>query len=154
MSSRLFQSLREQGGFCYNVYSYCVLYEDAGYWCAYASAAKKMSVRVAETLFSELRRLLNDGMSEDEINAAKEHLCGEEIISEEDMEYRMKRLMRNHLNGFQRGSLEATLALIHDIQRAELDTLLKELLDFAQLAFVVYGPKLSSRKQDAIKALV
>jgi predicted Zn-dependent peptidase len=130
-----------------------VLYEDAGYWCAYASAAKKMSVRVAEALFAELRRLLLEGMSDDEIDAAKEHLCGEEIISEEDMEYRMKRLMRNHLNGFERGSLEATLALIHDIGHAELDTLLRELLDFEQLAFVVYGPKLPPRKRDAIRAL-
>jgi predicted Zn-dependent peptidase len=130
-----------------------VLYEDAGYWCAYASAAKKMSVRVAETLFRELRRLLKDGMSEAEIDAAKEHLCGEEIISEEDMEYRMKRLMRNHLNGFECASMESTLALIRDIGHAELDTLLKGLLDFGRLAFVVYGPKLLPKTKEAIKAL-
>jgi predicted Zn-dependent peptidase len=153
MSSRLFQRLREEKGFCYNVYSTCVLYEDTGFWYAYASSAKKLSVSLAETLFVELQGLFSGGISDEEINAAKEHLCGDEIIAQEDMEYRMKRLMRNHLTGFKCDSLEATLALIRDIQKDELEGLLKEMLDFQRMAFVVYGPALTERTRQRITAL-
>ncbi|MDR3284696.1 MAG: insulinase family protein [Treponema sp.] len=150
MSSRLFQRLREENGFCYNVYSYFVLYEDAGFWCAYASSARKMTVQVVNALFEELHRLAAGGIGDDEISAAKEHLCGEEIISEEDMEYRMKRLMRNHLNGFERHTLEDTLVFIRDIRKDELELLLRELLDFQRMAFVVYGPALPIRTKKKI----
>jgi len=55
MSSRLFQSLREKAGYCYNVYSYIYMLRDTALWCAYASASKKNTMKVITDLFDQMK---------------------------------------------------------------------------------------------------
>ena len=145
MSSRLFQTLREQGGYCYTVYSFCSFYEDTGCWCAYASSAKKNSVRTAKDLSAELTRLAADArngkIADEEIEAAKEHLCGEEIISGEDMEYRMKRLARNFLCGYAQVSTEDIVNEIRMLGRKSVESCIAALLDEKKQSVVVFGPR-------------
>ncbi len=154
MSSRLFQTLREQGGYCYNVYSFCSFYEDTGCWCAYASSAKKSSVRIAQDLGHELQKLCADassgGISDAEIEAAKEHLCGEEIISSEDMEYRMKRLARNFLCGYAQISTEEIISEIRKLSRNDIEQCVAALLKPAQRSIVVFGPHTSGHTRRLI----
>ena len=50
-----------------------------------------------EALDKELARLLREPLSPEEIEDAKSHLVGSMILSREDMETRMKRLVRQHL---------------------------------------------------------
>ncbi len=141
MSSRLFQSLREKSGACYSVYSFVSIYSDCAYWCAYASSEKKRVAKVIANLKKEITLLLQDGFSDDEIIAAKEHICGEEIISSEDMEQRMKFLSRNYSLNFTQTSLEETIAQIRAITKEELSETLQELLNPKNEALLEYGIK-------------
>ncbi|AEE17382.1 M16 family metallopeptidase [Treponema brennaborense] len=152
MSSRLFQKLREESGFCYNVYSFTTFYADAGCWCAYASSAKRYGLRLVKTLFRELRALREQGFTEDEVTAAKEHLCGEEIISSEDMEYRMKRLARNYTYGFPQRSTADVVDCIRSITAEELSAALRILCDFDRAALLVYGPRVTERMKGQLVA--
>lgn len=149
MSSRLFQSLREKGGYSYNVYSFLTFYSDTACWCAYSSASKKNTFAVTKALFCELRKLLEKGFETEEIVAACEHLCGEEIISFEDMEYRMKRLFRNHSFGFPQRTVEETTEVIRNIPLDLLEKTLHKMLDFSFMNYMIYGqkPRLSLRKK-------
>ncbi len=139
MSSRLFQSLREKSGACYSVYSFVSIYSDCAYWCAYASSEKKRVTKVIANLRKELSLLLDEGFSDDEIIAAKEHICGEEIISSEDMEQRMKFLSRNFSLQFSQSTLEETIEEIRSVTRVELTNTLQELLNPENEALLEYG---------------
>lgn len=150
MSSRLFQALRENGGYCYNVYSFFTFNSDCGYWCGYSSSAKENLLSVAKTLQDEITLLLEKGFSKNEVDAAKEHLCGEEIINSEDMEQRLKRLSRNYYFNFPQCSVEESIEKIRGISADMLITCMKKLFDFDQQSLIVYGPKLSRKNKKQI----
>lgn len=153
MSSRLFQKLREEGGYSYNVYSFPTYYTDAACWCAYATASKKDTAGVVKTMYRELEKLKQDGFSEEEQNAACEHICGEEIISSEDMEYRVKRLFRNYSFGFSQKSTEEILSLIRSISKKEIEKTIQTLLDFDNASLFVYGSNPSKTLKDKIEKI-
>jgi predicted Zn-dependent peptidase len=151
MSSRLFRRLREQSGLCYTVFSYNVYFADCGFWCAYASSSKKNLASVAQGIAEELAALKNVG--EEEIVTAQEHLCGEELISSEDMEYRMKRLMRNRAMGFPLRGTDETLALVRGIGKKDVEREMALLFAGAR-ADVVYGPKLAAASRGKLAKIL
>ncbi len=139
MSSRLFQTLRETNGLCYNVYSFVSEFEDAALWSAYASCDKANGKDVARLLQHELERFVHDDFSDEEIEAAKEHLCGEEIINGEDVEYIMKRLQRNYSLGFPFYETDDIIRDIRLVTKEDIIALVKKLLDKKNCAFVAFG---------------
>ncbi len=143
MSSRLFQSLRERSGACYSVYSFVSLYSDCAYWCAYASASKKNVASVVKKVRNELALIIQDGFTDEEILAAKEHIVGEEIIASEDMEQRMKQLAKNYYLGFEQCSVEQTIENIRAVTKKDIERVLNSLLNKENEALLVYGPKVS-----------
>jgi predicted Zn-dependent peptidase len=152
MSSRLFRRLREQSGLCYTVFSYNVFFSDCGFWCAYVSSSKKNLLHIAKEFSAELISL-KAGVSTEEIITAQEHLRGEEMISSEDMEYRMKRLMRNSGMNFPLRDTQETLSLVKSVTKADIDREIALLFNTASRADVVYGPKLPERAKTKLSAL-
>ena len=152
MSSRLFQALRERSGYCYTVYSFFSLYADCGYWCAYACAPKKNAAKILAAVRDELQLLADRGFGDDEIRAAKEHVCGEEIINAEDTEHRMKRLARCAFYGFVQTPFDESLKAIRELTGEELESALQTLLSSHEKIVVAYGPELSSSVQKKIKS--
>jgi predicted Zn-dependent peptidase len=96
MSSRLFQRLREEQALCYTVYSFRTFYSDVGQWTVYANATPAQTGKLLAALDAELARLVREPLDEREIDDARSHLVGSMIVSREDMESRMKRLVRQH----------------------------------------------------------
>jgi predicted Zn-dependent peptidase len=94
MSSRLFQSLREELGLCYTVYSFRNFFSDTGLFTIYANATPALAKKLLFALDGELARLVREPLSEAEIEDARSHLVGSMILSKEDMESRMKRMVR------------------------------------------------------------
>ncbi len=151
MSSRLFQSLREKTGSCYSVYSFVSMYSDCAYWCAYASASKKNVGAVVSLLRNELALLLDEGFLDDEIQSAKEHIIGEEIIASEDMEQRMKFLAKNFFLGFEQSSLEQTIHHIRSISHDVIYRVLKNFLQKEKEALLVYGQRVSEKARKSLQ---
>ena len=151
MSSRLFQSLRENRGFCYNVYSFFNFYADCGFWGAYSSCNKKDILDLTTALKTEIKVLLEKGISEEELQAAKEHLCGEEIITSEDVENRMKRLYRLYSFDFEMETIEETVNQIRSITKSDILAILPKLLDLENKALVFYGPKINKLTKKEIE---
>lgn len=96
MSSRLFQKLREENGLCYTVYSFRTFFSDMGMWTIYANTTPGQAGKFLAALDQELARILREPLTSAEIADAKSHLIGSLILSREDMETRMKRLVRQH----------------------------------------------------------
>ena len=90
----------------------------------------------------------DEGISEEELQAAKEHLCGEEIINSEDVENRMKRLFRLYSFNFEMETNDETVAQIRAITKNDILEVLPKLLNLEEKALVFYGPKINKSIKD------
>lgn len=97
MSSRLFQEVREKRGLAYSVYSFAPGYSDAGLFGMYAGCTPAKAGQVAELMLSELHRLAEHGVTDDEMKRAAGQLSGASALALEDSDTRMSRLGRSEI---------------------------------------------------------
>jgi predicted Zn-dependent peptidase len=97
LSSRLFQTIREERGLAYSVYSYRMSFDDAGALAVYAGTAPARAGEVLGLVSEELDRLGQSGVTAREMEVAKGHLKGEMALSLEDSAARMSRIGRSLL---------------------------------------------------------
>jgi predicted Zn-dependent peptidase len=97
LSSRLFQTIREERGLAYSVYSYRIAFDDAGALAVYAGTAAARAGQVLALVQEELDRLRDHGIEARELALAKGHLKGEMALSLEDSAARMSRIGRSLL---------------------------------------------------------
>ncbi len=89
MGSRLFQNIREEKGLAYSVYSMQAAYQDTGYYMIYAGVADDKIKDVISAVKEELGRLKLDGVSADEMEAARQQIRSSYIYSQENTNSRM-----------------------------------------------------------------
>jgi predicted Zn-dependent peptidase len=97
LSSRLFQSIREERGLAYAVYSYRAAFDDAGALAVYAGTAPGRAGEVLRLVSESLDQLAACGVEPRELEVAKGHLKGEMALSLEDSAARMSRIGRSRL---------------------------------------------------------
>ncbi len=139
MSSRLFQEVREKRGLVYAVFSYQNLYQDAGYWAAYAGT---MPDRVPETLtiLAEQLDLLRHGITELEFDNAKSHIRGGLALSSEDTGSRMSRIGRSELSLGEVLTLDELVGRVDAVTLEEVNELAEE-LGSAERVVALLGPE-------------
>ena len=91
-SSRLFQEVREKRGLAYAVYSYASHYADTGQVAVYVGTRPDNVGEAMEVIGTELRRLQDDGVTEEELERARENVKGRTVLSMESTLTRMNRL--------------------------------------------------------------
>jgi predicted Zn-dependent peptidase len=91
-SSRLFQEVREKRGLAYAVYSYASHYADSGQIAVYVGTRPDNVAEAMDVIGTELRRLHEDGVSEEELERARENVKGRTVLSMESTLTRMNRL--------------------------------------------------------------
>src|SRR5579875_3707261 len=74
MSSRLFQSVREERGLAYSIYSETSPFRDTGSLAVYAGCAAENTREVLDLTLNELTRLKNEPVSDEELRRVKEQL--------------------------------------------------------------------------------
>ncbi len=92
LSSRLFQEIREQRGLAYSVWSSPSPASDAGQFTAYAGTAPEQASTVLELLDGEVRRFVDDGITQDERDIAVGYLTGSLVLGLEDTASRLGRI--------------------------------------------------------------
>ncbi|MHB1536381.1 MAG: M16 family metallopeptidase [Acidimicrobiales bacterium] len=92
MSSRLFQSIREERGLAYSVYSYRMPFEETGAFVVYAGTAPGHAAEVLGLIHEELDRVVASGITPAELDAARGHLRGSLALGLEDPGARMSRI--------------------------------------------------------------
>jgi predicted Zn-dependent peptidase len=91
-SSRLFQEVREKRGLAYSVYSYASHYADAGQVALYVGTRPDNVGEALDVIGAELRRLVEEGVSEEELERARDNVKGRTVLSMESTLTRMNRL--------------------------------------------------------------
>ena len=129
MSSRLFQTVREERGLAYNVYSYRSGYQGAGDFAVYAGTAPAKAPEVLKLITEELDKMAAHGPSESELTAARSHIRGATALGLEDSGARMSRLGRSQLA---QGRVPSLVELDDEIAAVTVD-------DLARVAAEVLG---------------
>ena len=80
MSSRLFQTVREERGLAYAIYSDLNPYRDTGTLCVYAGTSAERAPQVIALIMEEFRRLKEQPLPEEELRRAKDQLKGNILL--------------------------------------------------------------------------
>jgi predicted Zn-dependent peptidase len=97
VSSRLFQSIREEHGLAYAVYSSLVTYSDAGYLWIYSATRPEAARTCLELILEELGVLCEVPVPDEELARMKEHLKGSFMLGLESTASRMSSLAQQEI---------------------------------------------------------
>jgi predicted Zn-dependent peptidase len=130
MSSRLFREIREKRGLAYAIYMFRWPFADSGAWGVYAGTTPNQTPEVLDLINSELAKMAETGIDDEEIDRAKGHTKGSLAISMEDANSRMTRLGRNELFGVEHLSVDEIVQRVDAVTLEEVRELAAE--TFAQ----------------------
>jgi predicted Zn-dependent peptidase len=126
-SSRLFQEVREKRGLAYSVYSYTSQYADSGQVALYVGTRPDNIGEAFEVIGNELRRLIEDGVTAEELDRARENVKGRTVLSMESTSTRMNRLGSSVLMGVPLMTVDEVLAALDAVTLEDVAELAREL---------------------------
>jgi predicted Zn-dependent peptidase len=126
-SSRLFQEVREKRGLAYAVYSYVSHYADSGQVAVYIGTRPDNVAEAIDVIGSELRRLQEDGVSDEELERARENVKGRTVLSMESTLTRMNRLGSSVLMGVPLMTVDELLAAFDAVTKEDVVALARQL---------------------------
>jgi predicted Zn-dependent peptidase len=139
MSSRLFQTIREERGMAYSIYSDLSPYRDTGTLCVYAGTSAGKALEVVELILDEFRRLKQELLSEEELTRAKNQVKGNILLGLENSNARMANLARLEMYFHEFITVDEIIARIGEVQAAQVQAMAQRLFDSEQVAVTLLG---------------
>jgi predicted Zn-dependent peptidase len=140
MSSRLFQSVREEAGLAYSVYSALEFYRDAGALSVHMGVSPERGREAIARTREELLKLAADGPNADEIVAARGQIRGSILLDHESVTSRMFHLAGEEiLRGGFTGS-EELVARIDAVTDEQVREVASRYLDPTRWTLSALGP--------------
>lgn len=128
MSSRLFQTIREEQGLCYSVFSYHSSYERIGTLTIYAGTQMAQLPKLTEALAEVTKAVRAEGLSQKELENGKEQLKGSIMLGLESTSSRMTRNGKNELLLQEHKTLDELIADINAVSLEMVNDLACQLL--------------------------
>lgn len=128
MSSRLFQSIREEEGLAYSIYSYYTTFDDHGTFTIYIGTSPDTLEQVETIMKRELAVLKDEGLSDEEVDKGKRQLKGSLVLGNESTSARMNRNGRNLVLLDEVEDLNEVLDKVDRIETADVNALINEVL--------------------------
>ena len=139
MSSRLFQTIREEQGLAYSIYSDLSPYRDTGTLCVYAGTSAAKALKVVDLILAEFAKLKETSVSEEELTRAKDQVKGNILLGLESSNARMANLARQEMYFHQFFSVEEVVARIDQVSAGQLQAMAQSLFDPAHIAVTLLG---------------
>jgi predicted Zn-dependent peptidase len=139
MSSRLFQSIREDRGLAYSIYSELNPFRDTGSLAVYAGCALDKTREVLALTLSEFTRLKQEPVTAEELERARNQIKGNMVLGLESSSSRMSSLARQQMYWGRFFSLDEITAEIDRVTPASLQQLANELFQPETFALTLLG---------------
>jgi predicted Zn-dependent peptidase len=139
MSSRLFQTIREDQGLAYSIYSEMNPFRDTGSLCIYAGTSVDKTQKVLQLTLQELRRLKEETVSDVELKRAKDQLKSNMVIGLESSGSRMASLARQQMYFGQFFGVDEIMEEIEAVTTADVQELAQELFQSETMALTLLG---------------
>ena len=127
MSSRLFQEVREEKALAYSIYSYHSSYEDSGSLVIYGGTSSNQLQKLQETMQETIQKVVEDGVTDTEVNDAKEQLKGNLMLGLESTNARMNRNGKNELTFKSHKTYDEVLQEIDEVHIHHVQKLVTEI---------------------------
>jgi len=139
MSSRLFQTIREERGLAYSIYSDLSPYRDTGTLCVYAGTSSANALQVVELILAEFARLKQELLTDEELTRAKDQVRGNILMGLESSNSRMANLARQEMYFHQFYSVDEVIARIGEVQAAQVQAMAQRLFVPDRIAVTLLG---------------
>jgi len=139
MSSRLFQTIREERGMVYSIYSDLSPYRDTGTLCVYAGTSANKTLEVVNLVLAEFRSLKEIPLAEEELKRAKDQLKGNILLGLESSNSRMANLARQEMYFHKFFTVDELIAHIDDVDSAKVQVMAQRLFDPERIAVTLLG---------------
>jgi len=138
-SSRLWQKVREERGLAYSVGASTVMFRDCGYFSVYAGTSAEQTEEVVDITVEEIREIVKDGVTADELDLAKQQARASILLSLEDSASRAAALANSELTHARQISVEETLEKVDAVTLSDLQALGTEYFKTENVAFAALG---------------
>jgi predicted Zn-dependent peptidase len=139
MSSRLWQKIREERGLAYSVGASNAMYMDVGVFSVYAGTSPEQAADVVELAVEELRSVVKDGVTAEELDLAKQLSRASILMNLEDSASRAAALAQSEMVHGRQITVEETLAKIDAVTLDDVNSLAAERFKQEDVAFAAIG---------------
>jgi predicted Zn-dependent peptidase len=139
MSSRLFQTIREDQGLAYAIYSEMSPFRDTGSLCVYAGTSVDKTQKVLQLTLNELRRLKEETVSDVELKRAKDQVKSNMVIGLESSGSRMANLARQQMYFGRFFGVDEIMEEIEAVTTTDVQELAQELFQPEAIALTLLG---------------
>jgi len=139
MSSRLFQTIREDRGMVYSIYSDLSPYRDTGTLCVYAGTSAGKVIEVVDLILAEFHKLKQEPLTAEELTRAKDQVKGNILLGLESSNARMANLARQEMYFQQFFSVDEVIARINEVEAAQVQAMAQSLFDPERIAVTLLG---------------
>ena len=139
MSSRLFQTIREDRGLAYSIFSETSPFRDTGALSIYAGTSTERAHEVIRLTIDELRRIKDTPVSETELKRAKDQLKSNIVLGLESSSSRMSNLARQEMYFGRFFSIDEIVAEVDVVTPAAVQNLAQQLFHPDSIALTVLG---------------
>ena len=138
-SSRLWQKVREERGLAYSVGTSEAMYQDCGVFSVYAGTSPDQVGEVVDLSIAEMRDVVANGVTEDELELSKQTSRASILMSLEDSASRAAALAQGEIVHGRQISVEETLANIESVTLEDCQAIAGEFFKTEGVAFAAVG---------------
>ncbi|NLL38789.1 MAG: insulinase family protein [Clostridiales bacterium] len=146
MSSRLFQSLRERLGLCYSIFSFVAAYNDTGIVGISTAHSQEAEEKSIVAILNEIDKLCNHGVTQEELDRAREQIKANVIMGLESTSARMHRLGKSELCLGKVPSTEDIINSYNRITREDILSLARSVFKNSDLSLSAVGNVIDADK--------
>lgn len=146
MSSRLFQTVREQNGLCYSVYSFVSATQGVGILGIYVATNKNTEHRAVKLICSECKKFCTKGVSQEELKRSKQQLKAAALMSLENTATRMTNNAKNQFIYGKAITSEEIEQGFDSVTAEQVQKLACEIFDFDNMSLSAVG-KISTEEE-------
>lgn len=139
MSSRLFQTVREQNGLCYSICSFPSSHVDTGMFSIYVGLSQEQEQRAAGLIRDVLRNFCENGPTEEELCRCREQMKSNMLMGLESTNARMHHLGRYELFTDRVVSPDELVAAYDAVTVKQVKTLANTIFQFETASICAVG---------------
>lgn len=139
-TSRLFMRIREDEGLAYSIYAYNSFYLTTGMMGIYAAVAPEQLGKTLELTYAEMRKLRDEGLTEEELDLNREQIKGGMLMALESTSTRMSRMAKSMMYHGKLIPIATVIEKVDAVTRNDIQSCAQELFTPEQCALLVLGP--------------
>ena len=139
MASRLFQTIREQNGLCYSIYTFNTSHEETGVFSIYMALGKETEAKAIQLIREECLRLAEYGPDHAELRRCREQVKTNMLLGMESTSARMNQLGRGEMFFGHAPDLDEVVAYYDAVTEEDIAKLAREIFDFDKASLCAVG---------------